>query len=63
MHNVIINNNTGLADGQLIRIRNAAAHLHLTDCTLYGPTDGFVKVLNTNAGNVTISGNTKFRKE
>ena len=63
MHNVIINNNTGLADGQLIRIRNAAAHLHLTDCTLYGPTDGFVKVLNTNAGNVTISGNTEFRKE
>ncbi len=63
MHNVFINNNTGLADGQLIRIRNAAAHLHLTDCTLYGPTDGFVKVLNTNAGNVTISGNTEFRKE
>ncbi|HSF88018.1 MAG TPA: M36 family metallopeptidase, partial [Saprospiraceae bacterium] len=63
LHNVTISNNTGLSDGQLIRIRNAAAHLHLTDCTLYGPADGFVKVLNTNAGNVTISGNTEFRKE
>jgi len=63
LQNVIINNNTGLADGQLIRIRNAAAHLHLTDCTLYGPADGFVKVLNTNSANVTISGNTEFRKE
>jgi extracellular elastinolytic metalloproteinase len=63
MQNVIINNNTGLSNGQLIRIRNAAAHLHLTDCTLYGPADAFVKVLNTNSGQVTISGTTKMLKE
>lgn len=63
LKNVIMSNNTGLSNGQLIRIRNAAAHLRLVDCTLYGPTDSFVKVLNSNAGNVTISGSTKFLKE
>jgi len=63
LQNVTISNNTGLSDGQLIRIRNAAAHLNLKDCTLYGSADGFVKVMNTHAGQLTLFGSTEFLKE
>ena len=63
LQNVIMNNNTGHSDGQLVRIRNAAAHLVLNDCTLYSPDDGFVKVLNTNAAKVTVFGNTRIVQE
>lgn len=63
LENVIMNNNTGLSDGQLIRIRSAAAHLILKDCTLYTPIDEFVKLLNTNAAKVTVMGNTRIEEE
>jgi extracellular elastinolytic metalloproteinase len=60
MQNVIVNHNTGFTTGQLFRIRNAAAHLKLKDCTIFGPNDSIVKLLNSNAGQVTIQGNTRF---
>ena len=63
LNNVRMLNNAGLTNGQLIRIRNAAAHLILKDCTLYGPNDNFTKVLNTNGAELQIQGNTQFLKE
>ena len=63
MQNVTINHCTALSDGELIRIRSAAANLKLKDCTLYGPNDGKVKILNTNAGQVTLQGNTVMHEE
>ena len=63
LQNVIINHHIGLADGQLIRIRNAGAQLILKDCTLYGQNDSFIKLLNSNSGQVTIQGNTRFLEE
>ncbi|HEY3385294.1 MAG TPA: hypothetical protein VGK46_02220, partial [Saprospiraceae bacterium] len=63
LQNVIMDNNTGLTNGQQIRVRNAIAHLKLKDCTIYSPDDAFTKLLNTNGGQVTIQGNTQFLKE
>ena len=63
MQNVTITNNAGLTDGQLVRIRNSAAHLNLKDCKLYGPNDSFTKVLNTNGAELTLLGSTQFLKE
>ena len=63
MNQVKITNSSGLNDGELLRIRNAAAHLKLKDCTLYGPNDGKVKILNTNGAQVTIEGSTVIYKE
>ena len=58
LQNVTIINNVGMNDGELIRIRSAVAQLKLKDCTLYGPEDGKVKVLNTNSAQLIIEGNT-----
>ena len=63
MNNVKILDNTGLTNGQLIRIRSASAHLMLKDCTLFGPNDNFTKVLNTNGAELNIQGSTQFLKE
>ena len=63
LNNVKMLNHTGLTDGQLIRIRNAAAHLTLRDCLLYGPNDTFTKVLNTNGAELNLQGSTQFLKE
>ncbi len=63
LSNVKMLNNGGLTNGQLIRIRSAAAHLTLRDCTLYGPNDSFTKVLNTNGAELNIQGSTQFLKE
>ncbi|MEP6794650.1 MAG: hypothetical protein ABJB16_10015, partial [Saprospiraceae bacterium] len=58
LQNVMIKNSVGLSDGELIRIRNAAAQLKLKDCTLRGPNDGKVKVINTNGAQLIIQGST-----
>ena len=63
LQNVIMNNSTGLTNGQLIRNRSVSANLKLTDCKLYGPNDNFTKVLNTNSAQLTILGSTLFLKE
>ncbi|MBK9985190.1 MAG: M36 family metallopeptidase [Saprospiraceae bacterium] len=63
MQNVTIRNSVGLSDGELIRIRNAAAQLKLKDCTLHGPTDGKVKVMNINGAQLVIQGNTMILEE
>ncbi|HJW27955.1 MAG TPA: hypothetical protein VJ508_01765, partial [Saprospiraceae bacterium] len=57
LKNVTISNNTGISDGELIRIRNSAAHLNLIDCTLNGPNDGNAKILNTTSSQLMIQGN------
>ena len=54
MQDIIINNCAGNANGQVIRVRNAAAHLKMKDCTIYGPADAFVKLLNSGSAKVTI---------
>jgi hypothetical protein len=56
MNQVKVINSSGLNDGELLRIRSAAAHLKLKDCTLYGPNDSKVKILNTNGAQVTVEG-------
>jgi hypothetical protein len=58
MQTVMIKNCVGLSDGELIRIRNAAAQLKLKDCTLHGPNDGKIKVMNTNSAQLIIQGST-----
>ena len=63
LHNIIMSDNTGINNGELIRIRNAAAHLILKDCTIYGQDNGFSKLLNTNTGKVTVRGATMFVDE
>jgi hypothetical protein len=63
MQNVTVSNNVGLTDGEIIRIRNAAAHLTLKDCTLYGPVNSLAKIMNSNSAQVTVQGNTRVFKE
>jgi extracellular elastinolytic metalloproteinase len=62
MNNVTINNCFSIADGELIRIRSAAGNLKLKDCTLHGPNDAKVQVLNTNGAQVTVQGSTQVYK-
>lgn len=62
MNNVTINNCISLSDGELIRIRSAAGNLKLKDCTLHGPNDTKVQVLNTNGAQVTVIGSTQVFK-
>jgi len=62
MNKVIVNNCISLSDGELIRIRSAAGNLKLKDCTLRGPNDTKVQVLNTNNAQVTVQGNTQVFK-
>jgi hypothetical protein len=63
LQDVIMNNSTGMSNGQLIRSRSVSANLTLKGCKVYGPNDGFTKVLNTHSAQLTILGNTMFLKE
>jgi hypothetical protein len=63
LQNVIINHHMGITDGQLIRLKNAGSQLILKDCTLYGPDDSFIKLVNSHSGQVMIQGNTVFLVE
>jgi hypothetical protein len=61
--NVKVTNNTGIADGQIFRIRSAAAHFTLSGCNLYGIPDGFTKVLISNGAELNLGGNNTVNKE
>jgi len=63
MNNVTVNNCIGLSNGELIRIRSAAGNLKLKDCTLHGPNDSRVQVLNTNGATLTVQGSTGVWKQ
>jgi hypothetical protein len=63
LQNVILSNHKGVADGKIIRIRDDVAHLILRDCTIYGPDDAVVKLLNSGSGQVTVDGSTVFLVE
>ncbi len=59
LDNVIMNNNLGRFDGQIIFNSSETAIFKLIDCLIYGPNDALVKLLNNDAGRLFIEGSTQ----
>ena len=63
LRNVIIQNCTGMEDGQIILNEGSNSNLTLDNCTIYFKDENGVPVLNQNNGQVMIRGEVRLIKE